>query len=189
VSCALVSLSPVSKHRASATPSRRRHRLLVAVLIILLLFAVATVRLFVLPARDSPTHADAIVVLGGTGDRVGAGVKLAREGLASNLIVSLPGQSCPAPIPGVQIRCFEPDPSTTQGEARYTAGMGRQQGWRHIIVVSTVDQNTRARLRFQRCTDIDVTYVTVARPALQWPYAIAYQWAALVKAFTLQRGC
>lgn len=169
--------------------SRRRQTVIATLIVLVLLFAAATVRLFVLPARNAPRHVDAIVVLGGSGARVATGVKLAREGYAPNLVVSTPGGGCPSPIPGVKLTCFQPNPSTTQGEARYASEAARKNGWKSLIVITTTPQTTRARIRFKRCTNIDIAYVTANQPARLWPYSIAYEWAALGKALVLQRSC
>jgi uncharacterized SAM-binding protein YcdF (DUF218 family) len=170
---------------------RRRSRFLFTMLALLLIFAAASVRLFVLPAKDSPRRADAIVVLGGDGDRLGAGLELAHQGLAQTLLVSVAGSAkgCPPAIPRVRVICFRPRPATTQGEARYAAAAARQFGWKHLVVISSIEQATRARLRFKRCTNIDIAYITTPTPAVQRPYRIAYEWAALVKVLLFRRSC
>ncbi len=169
--------------------SRRAKWLIFGILAVVALFIAASVRLFLLPARDSPRHVDAIFVLGGSARRLPEGIKLAREGYAPNLVVSTPGQGCPRAIPKVTIRCFDPDPSTTQGEAREIAKLSKQYQWKSIIVISTTEQTTRARLRIKRCTDIDVAYVSVPELVGRVPYSIVYEWAALGKALIFQRGC
>ncbi len=169
--------------------SRRRKTMIISFIVLVVLFAAATVRLFILPARDSPRHVDAIVVLGGPGPRLDAGLRLAREGYAPNLLVSTPGHGCPLPIPRVRILCFYPHPSTTQGEAEYTADAARQYGWKSLMVVVPTTQTTRARIRFKRCTGIKIAYVTESQSGLDVPYSIAYEWAALAKALVLQRSC
>jgi uncharacterized SAM-binding protein YcdF (DUF218 family) len=169
--------------------SRRRKALIVSFIVFVVLFIAATVRLFMLPARNSPRHVDAIVVLGGAGSRLDTGIRLAREGYSSNLVVSVPGQGCPNPIPNVRLTCFRPDPSTTQGEARYASAAARKNGWKSLIVITTTPQTTRARIRFKRCTGVSIAYVTAKQPARVWPYSIAYEWAALAKALVLQRSC
>lgn len=169
--------------------SRRRKTVLISFIVFVVLFAAATVRLFMLPARDSPRHVDAVVVLGGSGSRLETGIRLASEGYSSNLVVSVPGQGCPAPIPNVRVTCFRPNPSTTQGEARYASALARQNGWKSLMVITTTPQTTRARIRFKRCTNIDIAYVSANQPAHKWPYSIAYEWAALAKALVLQRAC
>jgi uncharacterized SAM-binding protein YcdF (DUF218 family) len=166
-----------------------RQKILLGLLVALLIFAGATIRLFLLPARDDPRHVDAIVVLGGSGNRVATGEKLVREGYSSTLLLSLGSvDDCPA-IAHVRVLCFRPEPYTTQGEARYLNTAARKYDWKHVLVVSTTEQDTRARLRIKRCTKIDVAYVTTPESIGRLPYVIAYEWAALFKALIVQRQC
>jgi uncharacterized SAM-binding protein YcdF (DUF218 family) len=156
---------------------------------LVVLFVGGTLRLFVFPGRDKPRHVDAIMSLGGYGPRLATAVKLAKQGYASNLVVSDPQTGCPDPIEGVRIICFDPHPRTTQGEARKAAELVKQNGWTSLMVVTTPDQITRARIRFQRCTGVKIAWVGPGLPLSRWPYAIAYEWAALGKALVLQRSC
>ena len=87
------------------------------------------------------------------------------------------------------VECFRPEPFTTQGEARYLATVVKRYGWKSVIVITTPDQTTRARLRIKRCTNVDVAYVTTPLSLPSWPYAIAYEWAALGKALVVQSSC
>lgn len=167
----------------------RSRRALLAAGLILIGFVLTTARLFVLPSRDEPTRADAIVVLGGWGDRLGRGIALAKQGYAPVLIVSQPYQGCPDYLTELEVVCFRPDPFTTQGEAEYAANQAQRRGWHHLIVVASTDQLSRARIRFDRCTDVRVDFVSVATPPGKWAIALAYQWGALVKSLTLQRTC
>ena len=50
-------------------------------------------------------------------------------------------------------------------------------------------QDTRARLRVGRCFAGPVYVVTTPIGLTSWPYEIAYEWGALVKALVFQRGC
>lgn len=154
-------------------------------------FGALSARLFVFPARDTPQPADAVVVLGGTPYRVPKGLALVRAGWADHLVVSTPyGAPCPAQPPGVTVTCFAPDPSSTQGEARYVGELARRRGWRRIIVVSSIPQDTRARLRFQRCFAGEILMVPVGPTTLQgWAYDLIYEWGALAKAVVWQRSC
>jgi uncharacterized SAM-binding protein YcdF (DUF218 family) len=149
----------------------------------------ASFPLFVFPAKDSPGPVDAIVVLGGDDRRLTLGRKLAAEGYASTLLISAPGGLCPYRVPNVRVVCFRPDPSTTQGEARSVAKAERENGWKSLIVISSTDQTTRARIRFKRCTDVKIRYVPSAISAGEFPFRIAYEWGALAKALIWQRGC
>jgi hypothetical protein len=157
---------------------------------LLLSFGLATVPLFLMPARNRPRHVDAIIVLGGAGSRVHEGLKLAREGYATTLLLSRDSPAyCSWSLPNVQVQCFRPEPFTTQGEARYIAATVKLHGWKSVIVVTTPGQTTRARLRIKRCTGVDVAYVTTPLAVSAWPRAIAYEWAALAKALVFQRSC
>jgi uncharacterized SAM-binding protein YcdF (DUF218 family) len=162
--------------------------------VILALFG-ATARLFVWPARGMPARVDAIVVLAGPGKIQPLARELAREQRARYLVISLgtpPSRNhCPRPISGVKIICFNPVPATTQGEAEFAGRLARRYHWQSISVVTITSQDTRARLRVQRCFDGHVYVVTVPPDLARtnWPYQIAYQWAALIKAEILQRSC
>ena len=174
---------------------RRRVGWIVAVALVeLLVISIATVRLFVRPDTGMPARVDAIVVLGGDGYRVDLGLDLARAGRTRYLVLS---RGLPWIQPGLcglhyydaTVLCFQPDPATTQGEAEYAAQLARQRGWRTLALITTPDQAWRARLRFERCFAGPVYAVTTPLPGSEWPYAIAYQWAATVKAEVFNQGC
>jgi uncharacterized SAM-binding protein YcdF (DUF218 family) len=161
---------------------------------LVLLFVSLSAKLFVWPAQNAAkgVHADAVVVLGGLGPRWQVALELAKEHAAPFILVSVPSVqwNCPRnDLPGVQIECFRPDPDDTRGEARFAASTARANGWHSLIVVTSVPQATRARLRFKRCFGGTV-YVVPARPDLgTWAYEVAYEWGALAKALVWQRGC
>jgi uncharacterized SAM-binding protein YcdF (DUF218 family) len=163
-------------------------------LLVVALFALFTARLFVWPAQDAVAgaHADAIVVFDGPDARLQVAVRLARELAAPVIFLSVSSTRWDCPqwrVPGVRLVCFTPVPATTQGEARFAAAQARANGWRRLIVVSSVPQDTRARLRLRRCFSGAVEVVT-ARPSLsEWPGQVLYEWGALLKALFLQRGC
>jgi uncharacterized SAM-binding protein YcdF (DUF218 family) len=163
------------------------------VLVLVAIVAVASGRLFVWPAQGMPARVDAIVVLGGPGDRLGKGLELADQDRAPVLAISegleVPPSLCRPSSQAPRVICFQPDPLTTQGEAQAAARLARQYGWRSIVLVTTPDQDTRARIRFERCFDGGLYVVTTPLPASQWIYQIAYQWAATVKALVVQRSC
>jgi hypothetical protein len=66
----------------------------------------------------------------------------------------------------------------------------RQYHWHQIIVVSGTPQTTRARIRFDRCYHGTLLF-DPADPAgvASWIHNVVYEWAALIKAETIQRGC
>lgn len=163
--------------------------------VLLVSFCLATARLLIWPAQGMPARVNAVVVLGGPGDRLGQGLELARQGRAPVLMVSeglpfqVPGSVCAPHGVSFQVICFQPDPGTTQGEAEFVGRMARRYHWRSVALVVTPDQDTRARIRFRRCFAGQVYVVTTPLSASSWPHAIAYQWAAMFKAEVLQRAC
>jgi hypothetical protein len=58
-----------------------------------------------------------------------------------------------------------------------------------MVLVTTTPQDTRARIRIGRCFAGQVYVVTAPLPAHEWPYTIAYEWGAIVKALFIQRSC
>ena len=152
----------------------------------------ATARLFVWPATNRPAAADAIVVLGGAGQRVQEGLALAWAGYAPVLVLSTTTPvrpQCVPPIPGVEIICFHADPNSTRGEARYLAAMASARHWRRTIVVTTIPQDTRARLRIGRCYHGGLLVVPAHLSLGRRVAATVYEWGALAKALVLQPGC
>src|SRR3979411_3196491 len=101
-------------------------------------FAAATARLFLWPARGAPVHADAIVLFNGLGGRTDQALALAYSHVASNLLMSrgspVATYSCSPPIQGVTITCFDPDPATTQGAAEFAARMAAPRHWSSACV-------------------------------------------------------
>jgi hypothetical protein len=182
--------------RPPGPPPRRRGRAIALVVGVgVVMFVAATARLLIWPAQGMPRKVSAIVLMAGPGNLLSRAVKLAREHRAPFLVVSLgrpgSGNQCPARIPRVMIVCFNPVPASTQGEAELVGRLARRHHWRSVALVTIIPQDTRARLRVERCFPGRV-YVVTAPPApsqTSWPYQIAYQWAALVKALVFQRSC
>ena len=161
---------------------------------VLALWGSLSAALFVWPSLDpiKGTRADAILVMGGPGPRLQVAFKLAEEHAAPVMLVSVASVrwNCPSlDIPGVRVECFRPDPFSTQGEARYAASQARLHGWHSLIVVSSVPQATRARLRVQRCFPGTVKLVAARPSPARWAYGVLYEWGALLKALVWQRSC
>jgi hypothetical protein len=173
----------------------RRRRVIVALLIMLAGFAVATVRLFVLPSQGMSAHVDAIVMLNGPGDRLTTALDLAWAHRAPMIVISRGspywghGSVCAPRIPRVRVICFDPDPDTTRGEAEFAGLLAKRYRWRSIVLVATTPQDTRARLRIGRCFPGKIYVVNASLPAAQWLYAIPYEWGATVRALFFQRSC
>lgn len=173
-------------------------RLLLAVLATLLLGAsVVAARLFVWPSLPPvAARADAVVVLGGPGNRRSVALDLVREGRAPLVAVSISDEELAvAPwctegrLRGVPVICFHPEPFTTRGEARAVEQLAQQHGWRSVILVTTPDQAKRAMLRVSRCYHGDISIATARLPWYWYPGQVVYQAAAMVKAYTIETTC
>ena len=112
--------------------SRWGRRVLIALLVLFALFCGATARLFIWPTTGMPARVDAIVVPGGTGNRIAAAIALAEQGRARYLVLSegepVPTQLCGAHVGAAAVLCFMPNPDTTQGEAEATARLAKEYG-------------------------------------------------------------
>ena len=185
---------PVDGHavRISARGKRRR-RTLIAVTVVFVVFCAATARLFVWPDQGMPSRVDAIVMLDSPGRPLNVAVRLAEQHRAPFLVISqgtaASRDPCPRPVPEVTLICFNPTPPTTRGEAEFVGRLARKHHWQSIAVVAITTQDSRARLRIERCFPGQVYIVTAPIKLSTWPYQISYEWAALVKALVFQRGC
>jgi uncharacterized SAM-binding protein YcdF (DUF218 family) len=160
---------------------------------ILLGLVISTVALFVLPPSGGVQHADAVVLIDdGEGYRLKTAVRLVKAGAAPILVIShRPDrpQDCLTDIPNVTIYCYNPNPNTTQGEARKIGELASQQHWKSVIFVTDRAHVFRARFRLEQCFDGKLTAVTSPMPSGYWPYRLPYEWAATLRALTLQRTC
>ena len=161
--------------------------------VVFVVFCAATARLFVWPDQGMPSRVDAIVMLDSPGRPLNIAVRLAGQHRAPFLVISqgtpASRDPCPRPVPEVTLICFNPTPPTTQGEAEFVGRLAKKYHWQSIAVVAITTQDSRARLRVERCFPGQVYVVTAPIKLSTWPYQISYEWAALVKALVFQRGC
>ena len=168
-----------------------RRKVLAAAVVLFVAFAAGTARVLVWPPQGAPPSVNAILMLGGPGDRMLVALKLASQRRAPVLVVSRgwEGGLCPPPAAGVRTICFVPSPDDTRGEVEYAARLSKRYGWHSLLIVATRPQAMRARLLMGRCF-IGSTYVVTAPITwYSWPYQIAYGWGALAKALTMRRSC
>ncbi len=172
---------------------RRWRKVLIALAAVFFIACTATARLFIWPEQGMPSRVDAIVMLDSPGHPLDFAVRLAEEHRAPFLVVSqgtpVSRDPCPRPVSGVTLICFNPTPPTTRGEAEFVGRLAREYHWQSIAVVTITPQDTRARLRMERCFPGQVYVVTAPIKPSTWPYQIAYEWAALAKALFIQRSC
>jgi uncharacterized SAM-binding protein YcdF (DUF218 family) len=118
------------------------------------------------PVDDAPLAAGPVMVLGGEQARTVAALALdavaiegreliASAGAADDLVAL--GRSCDEP----GLRCVQPLPATTRGEARLAAALARTEGWSGLTVVTSSWHANRARLHFEACLSIPVAVVAV----------------------------
>jgi uncharacterized SAM-binding protein YcdF (DUF218 family) len=166
-----------------------------SVLVLIIAFCAVSARLFVWPATGMPARVDAIVVIGGPGDRVDYGMQLARENKAPYLVFSkglgwLPPGICTQHVGSATVICFQPDPDTTQGESEGFARLAKQYDWHSVAVVTSQEQAWRAKLWFGRCYPGQIFSVG---PRLSLgtviPGGVLYEWGATVKAEVFDRSC
>lgn len=180
-----------------SSPRRRRRRLLLAglgvVVVLVTVFAATTLWLTVYPATNEPEHADGILSLNGDQEeaRTALAVSLAKKGYAPVLLFSQGGEgtdtSCPK-VPRVSVVCFVDVSDNTRGEAEWAGRYATRHNWHSLLIVPGRTQATRARLLTERCFSGRVTVVPPAgpRPALS---DIIHEWAGLVDALIVHRGC
>jgi len=175
-------------------------RVLAALLGLLVLIGVAEFPVYVRPQQDPPRAADAVVVLGGShsGARYRRGLELARGGWAHDLVLSNPyggadpflDRLCATAQPRFRVRCFDPDPHSTLGEAREIRDLAAAEHWRTVIVVTSVPHVSRARYIIGKCWD--GALVMQGTPAhlgpLGWAAMYVYQSAGYLKS-ALQGNC
>ncbi len=169
----------------------RRRKVLIVASVLFVAFAGATARVLVWPVQGAPPSVDAILMLGGPGDRMSVALELASQQRAPVLVVSRgwEGGLCPPSVAGVRTICFVPSPGDTRGEVAYAARLAKRYGWHSLLIVATRPQAMRARLLMDRCFTGSAYVVTAPITWYSWPYQIAYGWGALAKALTVHRSC
>ncbi len=127
--------------------------------------------------------ADAIVVLGGRPNRLPLGLRLWRDAVAPTVVVfNEHGRGDDEHL------YFRPEPYNTRGEARMTARLARENGWRSIVLVTSSYHVPRARMIFRRAFDGEIR--TVSAPPSLWrlPFDVVSELAKTAVALTLRRA-
>ena len=179
--------------RSSVRWCKLRRQGMIMLVMAILAFSIVTARLFIWPEQGMPPRVNAIVMLNGDDSPLSVALRLAQERRAKFLLVSQGTRSsnfgCPGRVPQVKIICFYPSPATTQGEVEFASRLAARYHWHSIALVTMAPQASRARLRLERCFPGHIYVVTSPIPFDTWPYQIAYEWGATIKALVLQRGC
>ena len=162
---------------------------------------VACLVLFVWPPAESspPAHADVVVVLSGSKQRLPPALALIRRGVAPVLALSTVQETPHWPqaerlcathrYAGAHVVCFTAVPYSTRGEARTVARLAREHGWHSIVVVSSTFHLTRAKMLFRRCYHGRLAMVGSPSTWWQLPLEWASETGKLLVQLTVQRGC
>jgi hypothetical protein len=127
--------------------------------------------------------ADAIVVLGGRPNRLPVGLRLWRAEVAPTLVIF--NASGEGDDEHLYVR---PEPYTTRGEARATARLAREHGWRSIVVVTSSYHVPRARMLFRRAFDGEVRTASAQPTLWRLPVDLVLELVKTVYALTLRRS-
>lgn len=148
------------------------------------------------PPEDHPRHADVVVVLSGSHDRLPKGLELMRRGVAPVLVISdgaVPGWPAANHLcrggATFRVLCFHANPYSTRGEARFAAALMKRRGWKRVVVVTSRYHVLRARMDFRRCVDGDVDGVGASTSLGKWIAGVVQEWPKLGYALVLAQGC
>jgi uncharacterized SAM-binding protein YcdF (DUF218 family) len=156
-----------------------------------------TARLLLWPETDSPTRADAVVVLaGGQGERLTKALELMHADTAPALVIAngddpkWPGANrlCNG-TSSFEVICFRPDPDNTRGEARALGSLAQSRAWQSLVVVTSTYHVTRARLLVTRCYAGTTSFVAAppSAGAFRLFLNLTREWAGLAR--SLAHGC
>ncbi len=166
---------------------------LIVLAVVVITISAATARLFIWPDQGMPARVSAIVMLDSPGNSVSAALRLERQHRAPFLVISqgtyLSGYGCPPPIPRVKLICFNPSPATTQGEAEFVGRLAQEISLALDCRGHDHPPGLARPAADGRCFPGPVYVVTRPVALASWPYEIAYEWGAMIKALVLQRGC
>ncbi|WP_156156200.1 ElyC/SanA/YdcF family protein [Demequina maris] len=175
---------------------------MIAMLIPITVFVVASLLLYVYPAHDEPGPVDAVFVIGPPTDgRIALAQQMIAEGDTDTLVVSIhPGDVereytpmadtvCTEPQPYTVI-CGEPDPFTTAGEAAWIRDLATENGWESVGVITFTPHLSRTRVIMERCWDGDLRYLDSQEhiPASYMLQQAFYQTAGFLKV-AFRTGC
>jgi uncharacterized SAM-binding protein YcdF (DUF218 family) len=171
--------------------------IVVALLVVVLAWAIAAAVVFALYHGQNPEHAGAVVVLQGSKTRLPVGMKLVEEGYAPLLVISrgdhreLEAKLCGGRerIAHVQVVCFEASPPSTRGEAREIARLARERGLKVVDVVTSQFHVFRAGIVIRRCYHGKLVMVGAPQQWWKLPWQALSETAKLGYQLTIARSC
>ncbi len=174
-------------------------RLVAVLLVIALLVAAITYRLFISPSTDAPESADAAVVFaGGRGERLDAALALVDAGVVDTIVANEsttrwdPGadalfELCDTGTDQFELICISVVPAETKAEGAAFAQIAAERGWEELIAVTGDFHLHRASSWLDRC--FDGTVFRVSAPTAKTRRLIVREWGALVINTFLDRSC
>lgn len=181
----------VPGHVEQQNTARLVRKLVAVIAVSTALWLAASYFLFLSPREHLPVHADAIVSLAGSPERLSKAIALHDAGVAPTLVVS--GASGTGNEQAVKlcasapesVICFQPRDGTTRGEAAVLGELTNKYGWTSIIVVTSTYHLTRATLLIRQATGIEV-YGVASRPRLSklsWLRMLIHESVGLLDAY------
>lgn len=148
-----------------------------------------------------------MVVAGAADDRYVYARHLAETGVADRILISQPSPGgedsystaikaycANSPVVArddrrIQIECFQPDVSTTEGETTAATRLARARGYDSLLVVTYWGHVSRVRIYFEQCFDGPVYVTDTPRPlSTSRKDALLHETGGYVKAF-LKPAC
>lgn len=176
----------------------------VAVLVIvgLIWIIYATTRIL-FPGQGDTVSADAVVSLAPSSDRLPLALERYEDGAGGALAVSTSARAQSTDVSAGEsesleyrlcaesldpsIQCFVAAPSTTLGEALAVRDLAAEHSWQSVTVVTSKYHAFRTDFIFKQCLGteikVNVVYAESELGKRDWFFHIAYENAALVKAF------
>ena len=178
-----------------------RRRVLLALAVLVAAWLVACAVLFVWPRAETgaPAHADVVVMLSGSRERLARAEQLIRQGVAPVLALSSVQDTpkwkaaralCSAgTYAGARVVCFEARPYSTRGEAETIGRLARERHWGRVVVVSSTFHLTRAKLLVRRCYTGRLWLVGAGSTWWKLPKQWAFETGKLLVQSLVERSC
>ena len=187
----------------TSTETKKRGNLVARIVILVILgIGVLLVGLtffwFVSPATESVESvepADAVVVFIGGGDRLDTVEELIESGAATSVVVpnGRTGEVRTSLCDSSNIEVFCPDSETidTRGEAQVIGEVAREQGWTHVIAVTSPYHVHRATYQLSQCFRGEISAVAAETDLDRddWTEKVVHEWLGTIAAMTVQRAC
>jgi uncharacterized SAM-binding protein YcdF (DUF218 family) len=162
-----------------------------------LAWAIAVGAAFAVRHGGRPLHADAVVVLEGSKQRLPKALQLVEQGYAPLLVISkgdnkklesalCAGRDAPA---HVRVLCFVSNPLSTRGEAEFIGRLAQRRGLARIDVVTSQFHVFRAQLLLERCYHGELRMVGASQPWWKLPWYAMTETAKLAYQLVVARSC